>query len=128
MDLPDGHPRRLTTSHEREYYPVFSPDGKWIAYTTWSDAAFGQVKLISPDGKHQRTLTPIAGRYGNPTWSRDGSKLAFVRGSGSERRGEWESYELYFDLMWSDLGSGGPHPIARVAAPMNWQRWFPSIA
>jgi Tol biopolymer transport system component/imidazolonepropionase-like amidohydrolase len=128
MDLPDGRPRRLTKNSEREYYPCFSPDGSWIAYTTWSDAAYGQVKLVSPNGKRERVLTQQAGRYGNPAWSRDGTKLAFVRGSGGERRSEWDSYERYFELWWADLRTGERRLVTTVAPPFSWHRWFPTIA
>ncbi len=43
MDLADGKPRRLTKGEGREYEPTFSPDGKWIAYVTWSDADGGEI-------------------------------------------------------------------------------------
>ncbi|MBC8646024.1 MAG: PD40 domain-containing protein, partial [Thermoanaerobaculia bacterium] len=40
-----GAPKRLTPdaagAPPREYAPAFSPDGKWIAYVTWSDADGG---------------------------------------------------------------------------------------
>ncbi|MDH3197436.1 MAG: amidohydrolase, partial [Candidatus Krumholzibacteria bacterium] len=35
--LPDGAPARITRDTNWEYWPSFSADGKWIAYTTWSD-------------------------------------------------------------------------------------------
>ncbi|MDQ6666354.1 MAG: LpqB family beta-propeller domain-containing protein, partial [Acidobacteriota bacterium] len=38
MDI-GGAPRRLTDGDSREFYPCWSPDGKSIAYVTWSDKA-----------------------------------------------------------------------------------------
>src|SRR5262249_33518786 len=74
--------------------PVISPDGKWVAYSTadGSDqrnilarhptaflfvvpAAGGAAKRIL-DGEHADT----------PVWSPDGSRLAFVRWRGTQRK------------------------------------------
>src|SRR5207245_1977200 len=45
-----GAPRRLTRDTVREYAPEFSPDGRFIAYVTWSDAGMGHVWKIKPGG------------------------------------------------------------------------------
>ncbi len=121
--------RRLTNSSEREYTPVFSPDGKWIAYTTWSDSAFGQLRLISPDGKQRRTVSTIPGRYVNPVWSPDGTKLAFVRGSGTELRGGLSDDEPYVEIEWLPVEGGESHFV--TAAPYNSGfalRYYPVIS
>jgi Tol biopolymer transport system component len=107
--------RRLTSSAEREYTPVYSPDGKWIAYTTWSDSAFGHLRLISADGKRTRTLTTIAGRYTNPAWSPDGTKIAFVRGSGVELRGGLSDDDPFVEIVWLPIEGGEPRFV--TAAP-----------
>ena len=109
--------RRLTNSAEREYTPVFSPDGKWIAYTTWSDSAYGHLRLISADGKRTRTLTTVAGRYTNPAWSADGAKIAFVRGSGVELRGGLSDDDPFVEIVWLPIEGGEPNFV--TAAPYN---------
>src|SRR5262249_37687147 len=38
MDTVGGVPHRLTKSKDREYQPIWSPDGRWVAYVTWSGA------------------------------------------------------------------------------------------
>ena len=50
--------------------PAWSPNGRLIAYGTT-----GGVRIIKPDGTHVRSLAP-GGAY--PTWSRDGSQIAFT--------------------------------------------------
>src|SRR5262249_3896567 len=43
-------------------------------------------------------------------------------------RGQWESYEQYFELWWADVRTGERHQITTVAPPFSWHRWFPTIA
>ncbi len=110
--------RRLTSSSEREYTPVWSPDGRWIAYTTWSDSSLGSLRLISADGRRTRTLSTIPGRYTNPVWSPDGTKIAFVRGSGVEMRGGFSDNEPYVEIVWLPFTEGG-EPRYVTSAPYN---------
>ncbi len=47
--LPSGEPKRLTPvspagKETYEFFPAFSRDGQWIAYTTWNDADLGRVR------------------------------------------------------------------------------------
>lgn len=74
-----GATRRLTTSDEFEHAPALSPDGRWLAYVTWSDSALGAVLVMPAEGGTPRRLTPELGRYTNPVWSSDGQKIAFIR-------------------------------------------------
>src|SRR5690242_18951905 len=85
MDLRNGKPRRLTQSTDTEWCPRFSPDGRWIAYTTWSDAQQGALKVIAPDGSQERKLTTVPGQFINPVWSADGSKIVYVVGDTIEQ-------------------------------------------
>ncbi|MGE0555218.1 MAG: amidohydrolase, partial [Gemmatimonadales bacterium] len=36
MDQPEGTPRRVTAHSEGEFFPTWSPDGRWLAFVTWS--------------------------------------------------------------------------------------------
>ena len=59
--LPDGTPRRLTKDERFEFFPSFSRDGQWIVYTTWTDAEFGRVRIVRPDGAAGRDVVPGEG-------------------------------------------------------------------
>lgn len=89
MDLPSGKPRRLTQSSEGEFMPTWSPDGKSIAYVTWSHEG-GNIQRVSADGGEPQVLTKRSAYYSEPTFSPDGKKIVFVTG----RRDE----QLYSDL------------------------------
>lgn len=77
-DLPNGTPRRLTKQNEHfEYYPAWSRDGKWIAYTTWSDEQFGSLRIAPAAGGEGRVVNAKPGHYVEPVFSPDGSKLVY---------------------------------------------------
>ncbi len=95
-----GDPRNLTGTpgiHERQ--PVWSPDGKQIAY--FSDES-GEYKLHvrSQDGKGEVKKFKLsgAGFYDSPVWSRDSQKISYADNSWS--------------LYWLDLGTGVSKKIA----------------
>jgi len=85
MDLPDGEPRRLTSAvRVTEAQPTWSPDGRWIAYATWSgrgEEAGGHVRRVRADGSGgPQTLTEIGAVYRQPAWSPDGERIVAIRG------------------------------------------------
>ena len=100
---PTGAPRRLTTDNpalpKREYAPDISPDGRWVAYVSWSDAHGGQVwKARAGAGSKPTQLTVHAGHYANPVWSPTGDRIAVMQGSGLEFRGRQPEDDTYFTL------------------------------
>jgi Tol biopolymer transport system component/imidazolonepropionase-like amidohydrolase len=123
MDFPSGTPRRLTSSSEREYAPSFSPDGRSLAYVTWSDIEKGRVRVISVDGGDARTLTTVPGRYTNPAWSRDGSKIAFASGTGAELRGEQPENDPNLELRWISAQGGESHRITAYDQAPGMAGW-----
>ena len=82
MDLTSRKPVRLTkVENPREYQPSWSPDGKWIAYVTWSTEG-GHIWKIRSDGSGTpEKLTETPAFYRDPVWSPDGSRLVALRTS-----------------------------------------------
>jgi len=112
MDLPDGKPRRLTNSTVREYEPTFSPDGKSIAYVTWSDTDGGELWKIPSTGGNPVKLSTIAGYYSSPQWSPDGTKLLYVMGS----RHGWLAADDsdVQEIRWIAADGGPSHTIVKL--------------
>jgi imidazolonepropionase-like amidohydrolase/Tol biopolymer transport system component len=74
-------PRRLTTATTVELQPVWSPDGEWIAYRTWSGSAHGQLWVARPDADEPRRRIAGPGAfYTDPCFTPDGGALLVLRG------------------------------------------------
>jgi Tol biopolymer transport system component/imidazolonepropionase-like amidohydrolase len=94
MDWPSGAPKRLTNSSAGEFMPSWSPDGRFIAYVTWSREG-GNIFRTSADGGSQpEQLTARAAYYSYPVYSPDSSKIVFVSGPIDE--------QLFADLRMHD--------------------------
>ncbi len=95
---PDGSGQtRLTNDPIRnDAFPVFSPDGKKIAFTSWDstiDPATAEVYVMNVDGTGRTRLTNNSYEDSYPAWSPDGSQLAFQ----SARDGNLEIYVMNAD-------------------------------
>ena len=69
-------------------YPAFSPDGKRMAFRRMLGENNSEVFIANSDGSDQRNLTNHPAFDGWPSWSPDGTKIAFA----SNRN---RSYEIY---------------------------------
>jgi dipeptidyl aminopeptidase/acylaminoacyl peptidase len=71
--------RRFTTHTSGENAPVFSPDGKHIAFVAQrEDDKAPQLYVMPIDGGEATRLTTLATGVQSPKWIGDGGKLAFV--------------------------------------------------
>ena len=87
-DVDGSKRKRLTVQHDGlEYSPSWSPDGKQIAFTTWSDKQYGGIAVVSSNGGKPKLLKMAKGHYFNPSWSSDGAQLVYRKGGGSWIRG-----------------------------------------
>jgi len=87
------------------YYPAYSPDGKWLAFTrhlsgsdTYADDA-ADIYVIPAAGTQKAVRLKINSEYADswPTWSPDSKWLGF----GSNRR------DGQFDILVSPIGDNG---------------------
>jgi len=68
-----AEPRSFLQSPDSELQPRFSPDGRYLAYTSWADGQ--DVFLIQfPEGEGNRHV----GAGGSPKWSPTGDELFYV--------------------------------------------------
>jgi TolB protein len=55
--------------------PVWSPDGRRIAFVSWPDGKRHSLSVMNADGTGRQTLSRAA--FGLPVWSPDGREIAF---------------------------------------------------
>jgi len=122
FDLPNGKPQRLTSGDSTEFQPAWSPDGKWIAYVSWSNEG-GQLWKISASGGQPQQLSKSLAVYSNPVWSPDGTRIVLLRGNAYDREnsgfdgGQTDNADLVWipaeggdaNLILPARGAGGPH-------------------
>ena len=92
VDVDGSNLRRLGTGDERALYPVFSPDGSRIAFTSGRGSE-SDVWVIGVDGSETTRLTDSAAADGYPSWSPGGDRIAFH----SARDGNYEIYVMNAD-------------------------------
>jgi len=108
--LPNGTPKRVSKDETRfELFPSFSPDGKWIVYTTWNDDETGGLWKMQTDGSSQTKLTTVKGHYVEPRFSPDASKIVFRKIGGDNFRGDTYTHEQ--GVYWIPSVGGKPKLI-----------------
>jgi TolB protein len=78
VDVGGGSPKRLTKSREDDWDPVWSPDGRQIAFDRQDDG-YNWIYAVNQDGTALRRLTPNFSWH--PAWTPDG-RISYVHGRG----------------------------------------------
>jgi Tol biopolymer transport system component len=114
--------RRLTRNAVNDHRPVWSPDGRRIAFVRNRDWQTANIYVMNADGSAQRRLTPTLhrqpGGWVELAWSPDWKKIAFVDSAGhlgapdifvmntdgSDLRNLTNTDATSFDFVWSPDG------------------------
>jgi len=78
-DAVGSPPRRLTDElRPREFMPAWSPDGRWIAYVTWTEEGGHLWKADAAGGVRER-LSDAPALWADPVWTPDGDAVIALR-------------------------------------------------
>ena len=104
---PSGQGARNLTNVQDDYNgvspPVWSPDGRWIAYSIENDGG-GAVHVMRSDGSRDRAVTSqLFHSSRDPSWSPNSDRVAF------ERHGRQST-----DIWSYDLRDGSKHDLTRT--------------
>jgi Tol biopolymer transport system component len=124
MNADDGsEQRRLTRNKVGDRNPVWSPDGRRIAFeSNW------QLWVMNADGSAQRRLTRNGGRNFNPAWSPDGRRIAFERRLGRYQEVDWCSGcggALFFEVHVMNADGSGERRLTPEGARNRAPSWSP---
>lgn len=86
----DGTKQQMLVKDPQVIDYEWSPDGKWLAYSRMDGNFASELYLIPADGGTPTNLTRYATRNFGISWSRDGSRLAFV----TQRRQDLDVFVL----------------------------------
>jgi WD40 repeat protein len=112
LELPSGKPQQVDTGQSTAFQPAWSPDGKWIAYVSWSGDG-GQLWKVPSSGGTPVQLSKSLAVYSNPSFSPDGSRLVLLRGNAYDRENsEFDGGQTdNDDLIWISADGGEPNLI-----------------
>lgn len=108
-----GEMRQITDDPYVEMAPVWSPDGKAIAYLSDRRGSFG-IFIRNLDTKEDRFLTEVGGSIAGLAWSPDGRRLAY-----SASYGPRQGRVFVFNISEGDLQMTGGLINSSVGAP-SW--------
>src|SRR5688500_16728613 len=117
MDLPNGAPKRVSDAPGLEFQPTWSPDGQWLAYTSWTEADLGHLWKTRVSGGRPVRLTQSPGAYQQPVFTPNGQRVVAIRGSAPAFAEETSRGGT--DLVWVSANGGPTTLIAPTAGAAN---------
>ena len=118
VEHPDGESVELADLSGTKHHPVWSPDGEWLAFATWSFEEGGHIYRVRTNGGAEpERLTTAPALYQQLAWSPDGEGLVAIRGHGralEEARG-WSGRTIpggLREFVWVSVDGAEIEPIA----------------
>jgi Tol biopolymer transport system component len=110
-------PKKLIEGTAYQFQPAWSPDGKWIAYTTWEEGVGGHIWKAPATGGKPIRLTNAPGYYQQPVFTLDGLKIVALRGSAPAY--QEEANQGGSDFVWLPSAGGATTMIMPSSGVSN---------
>lgn len=95
-------PRRLTWNEGSDSSPVWSPDGKTLAFVSKRGDAQPQLFLLPIAGGEARPVTKLPVGVQDPKWFPDGKRIAFVASTWPDLNTDWKAVQKRLDELKDD--------------------------
>jgi len=96
LDIAQGSERRLTYTG-RESSPVFSPDGKHIAFVSRRNESSAQLFIMPLEGGEAEKITDLPVGVYSPKWFPDGKRIAFGANILPDYKGDFQQLAALID-------------------------------
>ncbi len=117
---PTCRPRRVTDQSVGEYSPAWSPDGRFLAWVTWTEDGGDVWRLRAGDPKARpEKISRRTAFYENLTYNPTGTRLVAARGPRQQRTERENEFEgpgpQVMELVWLPATGGD----ATVITPLT---------
>jgi imidazolonepropionase-like amidohydrolase len=124
-----GSPSRLTADSVGEFFPSWSPDGQWIAYSTWVDGEGGGLRRTraahGPAPAPSERLTDDTAVYFNTAVEPNGKRVVAVRAGLPPDRALLWGPAADPRLVWVPSSGGDPQAIAPLRKEQHERHPYP---
>lgn len=111
-DLAAGTKRPVTTASGNDNLPVWSPDGRQLAFTSSREGTYDlYVKSLDPDRPEQPVLATAWREFPNH-WAPDGRRLSYTRDNGADAPAR--------QILMLPLAEEGARPVPFLDTEGEW--------
>ena len=109
-DIESGLTRALTPDGEEpQFQPTWSPDGKWLAYVSWTQKGGQLFKTAADTSRASQpvALTEVGDFIAEPAWSGDGERLLVLRAPRSARLEQQQGPQGLLGVSLVEISASG---------------------